>query len=204
VVSVERLWQTAFPSGTKLLAGGAGLEREVAGTATLRPRLPAFDALRTGDLALISLTTLAALDPNLTLDKVLGQVAQVGVSGVAVVGRVPDDATAAADRLGLPLFELPPRASLAETESHITRLLLDWSAEIQRRVERVQNQLTELALQGRGPKAILDRLADLTEKTVVLLDPTMAVRHWSAPRGQAMDRERVEEALAGLSLEVTT
>ena len=194
----------ALPSGTKLLAGSAGLDREVAGTATLRARLPGFDALRTGDLALISLTTLAALDPNLTLDKVLSQVAQVGVSGVVVAGHVPDQATAAADRLGLPLFELPPQVSLAETDAQVTRLILDWSAEIQRRVQTVQNQLTELALQGRGPKTILDRLADLTEKTVVLLDPTMAVRHWSAPRGQAVDRERVEEALAGLSLEVTT
>lgn len=203
MVSVERLWKMALPEGTKLLAGAAGLGREVIWTSILRPRPPAFDPLRTGDLALISLTTLAALDPNLTLDRVIAQVAQAGVSGVVVVGRVADEAAAVAERSGVPLFELPEGSSLSEADQQIARIIRDWSAEVQRRVQLVQNQLTELALQGRGVKPILDRLAELTEKTVVLVDPSLAIRHWSGPRGQSLDQASLEPVLAGLAGDVT-
>lgn len=204
MVSAERLWKMALPEGTKLLAGAAGLGREVVWTSILRPRPPAFDPLRTGDFALISLNTLAALDPNLTLDRVIGQVAQAGVSGVIVAGRVPDEAATVAERSSLPLFELPDGASLLEADQQITRIIRDWSAEVQRRVQLVQNQLMELALQGRGLKPILDRLAELTEKTVVLTDPSLAVRHWSGPRGQSLDQASLAPVLAGRHGDVTS
>lgn len=203
MVSVERLWKMALPAGAKLLAGTAGLGREVGWTATLRPRPPAFDALRAGDLALISTSTLGALDPTLTLARVISQVAQVGVSAVLVAGRVDEAATEAAERLGVPLFELPERTSLTELERQITRVILDWGAEIQRRVAQVQNQLTELALQGRGVKPILDRLADLTEKAACLTDPALTIRHWSGGRSPTIDVDPVAEALAGARSEVT-
>ncbi|HEX2172634.1 MAG TPA: helix-turn-helix domain-containing protein [Dehalococcoidia bacterium] len=203
MISVERLWKMALPEGTKLLAGSAGLGREVIWTSILRPRPPAFDLLRTGDLALISLTALGALDPTLPLDRVVSQVAQAGVSGVVVAGRVGEEAAAVAERTGTPLFELPEGSSLTEVDQQIARIIRDWSAEIQRRVQAVQNQLTELALQGRGVKAILDRLAELTEKTVILTDPGLAVRHWSSPRGQDPDREMIEPVLLGLRDDVS-
>ena len=47
--TVEEVWQVALPAGTSLVAGEAGLGREVTWTARLRPRPPGFDALEGGE-----------------------------------------------------------------------------------------------------------------------------------------------------------
>lgn len=203
MVSVERLIQLALAGEARLVAGQAGLGREVGWTAMLRPRPPAFDALRGGDVVLISLSTLAALDPSLPLARVIRQVSDVGVSAVIVAGTPGGDAIVAAERGGLPLFEASAGYNLAHAEDQIRRVIYDWGAEIQRRVQTVQNQLTELALQGRGVKPILDRLAELTEKVVVLVDPALTFRQLSQPRARGVDINGLESALVELRTDVT-
>jgi DNA-binding PucR family transcriptional regulator len=117
----------------RLLAGESGLARTVSWASTMRARLPAFDAFSGGELALFSLGTLRALRAQvveLTLPAVVEQLAEIGVSAVAVAGLAPgqelppDDAAALdaaqqrADRLALPLIALPA-VSVPEVEGAV-------------------------------------------------------------------------------------
>ena len=129
VLGLLRRWQ-AIP-----LAGERGLGRSVTWASTMRARLPAFEGFQGGELALLSLATLHALQAQvveLTLPAVVDQLADIGVSAVAVAGLAdaqghavtlpPDemlllnDARARADQLSVALLALPQGTPLGEVE----------------------------------------------------------------------------------------
>lgn len=126
VLALLRRWQA------DLLAGERGLGRSVTWASTMRARLPAFEGFQGGELALLSLATLRALQAQiveLTLAMVVDQLAEIGVSAIAVAGLATGAATspaaeeprlaeaqARADQLGIPLLALPQGTSLAEVE----------------------------------------------------------------------------------------
>lgn len=119
VLSVLGRWQP------QLLAGGRGLTSPVNWAGAMRARLPAFEGFSGGEVAFCSLATLRALRAQvyeLTLPAVVDQLAEIGVSAIAVMGLVglaegrslPEDEVAAleaakvrADALDLPLIGLP-------------------------------------------------------------------------------------------------
>lgn len=117
------------------LSGESGFGRSVTWASTMRARLPAFEGFQGGELALLSLATLHALQAQvveLTLPAVVDQLADIGVSAVAVAGLAnvggetatlpPDEAAllenarARALRLGVALLALPQGTPLGEVE----------------------------------------------------------------------------------------
>ena len=116
LLDVLRRWQA------RPLAGAAGLDRSVTWVATMRARLPAFEGLQRGELALISLPVLRVLRAqlvSLTLPAAVAQLADQGVAAIAL-GGLPEDvslprdevlaldeARALADERALPLIALP-------------------------------------------------------------------------------------------------
>lgn len=126
VLTLLRRWQAT------LLAGERGLGRSVTWASTMRARLPAFEGFQGGELALLSLATLHALQAQvveLTLPMVVDQLAEIGVSAVAVASLaggtdvVPkseapllDAAQTRADELGVALLALPQGTPLGEVE----------------------------------------------------------------------------------------
>src|SRR5437870_1644935 len=77
-VTVDDVWRGALPDGTQLVAGNAGTRREVVWCTTLRARQPAFTPLRGGELLLIDPQVLTAVDPRLTLARLLESLARRG------------------------------------------------------------------------------------------------------------------------------
>jgi len=167
-VTVEDVWRGALPSDTELVAGAAGLRREVVWCTTLRARSPAFTPLRGGELLLINPQVLSAVDARLTLTRLLESLAGEGVAGAAVVGRVSPEARRVADTNGLPLFTLPTTLPLDQVEPQVLRYIVDRRAELHERAQDLHRQLSELALAGRGLPALLARLSELTGVPVVL------------------------------------
>ncbi|HEX6800776.1 MAG TPA: helix-turn-helix domain-containing protein [Ktedonobacterales bacterium] len=116
LLDVLRRWQA------RPLAGAAGLDRPVTWVATMRARLPAFEGLQRGELALISLPVLRALRAqlvSLSLPAAVAQLADQGVAAIAL-GGLPEDtplprdealaldaARALADERAVPLLALP-------------------------------------------------------------------------------------------------
>ena len=116
LLDVLRRWHA------RLLAGAAGLERPVNWVTTMRARLPAFEGLQRGELALISLPVLRALRAqlvSLSLPGIVAQLADQGVAAIALGGlpedlplprdEIPalDEARALADERAVPLIALP-------------------------------------------------------------------------------------------------
>src|SRR5437016_5342333 len=167
-VTVDDVWRGALPPETQMVAGAAGMRREVVWCTALRARSPAFTPLRGGELLLINPQVLTAVDARLTLARLLESLAGQGVAGAAVSGRVPVEARQVADAHGLPLFALPEGLALDQVEQQVLRYIVDRRAELHERAQDLHRQLSELALAGRGLPALLTRLQELTGVPVVL------------------------------------
>jgi sugar diacid utilization regulator len=124
IMTVLRRWQV------RLLAGEAGLPRQVTWASTMRARLPAFEGLQGGEIAMLALPVLRALHAqgvSLSLARVIEQLDEMGVSAVAVGGIAADmllspeeqqmvvEAIEQAETRGIPLLALP-NATLNEIE----------------------------------------------------------------------------------------
>lgn len=123
--------------GAQLIAGEGGLGRSVSWASVMRAQLPAFQDLRRGELAVLSLATLQALKDRgapVSLLSVLDQLVELGASGAIIAGLTPlsalsrelatiiREARARADRVGLPLIALPQQAPLADVRAAIVAL----------------------------------------------------------------------------------
>lgn len=123
--------------GAQLVAGEGGLSRTVSWASVMRAQLPAFQDLRRGELAVLSLATVQALQDRgapISLLTVLDQLAEVGASGVVIAGLTPTsalprhlasvarEARARADRIALPLIALPQQAPLADVRAAVIAL----------------------------------------------------------------------------------
>src|ERR1700716_4647920 len=103
-VTVDDVWRGALPKETELVAGAAGSRREVVWCTALRARSPAFTPLRGGELLLINPQVLTAVDPRLTLARLLDSLAGQGVAGAAILRRGSPEARKVADAHALPPF----------------------------------------------------------------------------------------------------
>ena len=174
--TVEELLREALPAGAAVRGGATGLGREVAWVARLRGHAPAFAHLQAGDLAIVPVAALHALDERLTPHRVLEQLAEARVAAVALIGDADPDAVAAAERLATPLLALPAETQAEPLELALQRWLLDRRAEAYRQGQALHRQFTELALAGGGMPALVERAARLTGKPALLHDARWRLR----------------------------
>src|SRR2546428_14131697 len=111
-VTVDDVWRGALPAETQMVAGAAGMRREVVWCTALRARSPAFTPLRGGELLLINPPVPTAVDARLTLSRLVESLAGQGVAGAAVSGRVSPEARQVADAHAFPRFALPAGSAL--------------------------------------------------------------------------------------------
>jgi purine catabolism regulator len=162
------------------VAGGAGLLHQVTWVATPRATLPAFVNLRGGELALISVAAVHALDDRLTLANLVERLAPVPISAIAALGDVPDAARGAADAARMPLLSLPEGADLREVEREVQRLIGDYEAQVDRRAAQLGNLLTQRSLAGVGLQGLLETLAERTGQGVACYTTTGELRAMKA------------------------
>ena len=191
--SVGEIWRLALPPGTILLAGEAGLWREVKSTARLRPRPPGFESLAGAELAFVSLDSMRLLDDSLSLAAVLTHLVEMKAAAAATLGDVDAKALATANKLALPLFQLPEGANLREAEQAALHVIVEHQAEVYRRAQDAYRQLTELAIGGSGLPAIVERLMQITGKVAVLQDAGGPPRLYAAPPEAPHTRESIIE-----------
>src|ERR1700730_2304961 len=80
--SVRNILSLRTSRDAQLVAGAGGLERRVTWACRMRARLPAFESIQGGELALLNLSRLSQL--NETLPHLLNVLHQAGVSVVGV------------------------------------------------------------------------------------------------------------------------
>ncbi len=167
----------------QLVAGANGLERRVTWACRMRARLPAFESILGGELAMLTLAQLRRLDE--TLPRLLRSLHKAGVAAVAVAALSSEalggEAISIADQLNIPLILLPPNAFLEEIEREIITFVINFRGEIERKATEISHQLVLLSAQGVGIKGVCEYLANNREKWVVVQDAEQQVRFQSAP-----------------------
>ncbi len=168
MITVRDLIGVALPAGTTVVAGSAGLDREVTWATRIRPTPPAFGHLSRGELVLLSENLLPLLDERLTLAGAIRQLASFGVAGIAQVGAIDAAAAVAADETSTPLLQLPSETDLSVLEREAARYVTERRRVVNRRGQEVSRRLMELAIAGEPLATVVRGLSGLAGRPVAL------------------------------------
>ncbi len=170
--SVRNILALLASRDAQLVAGNGGLERRVTWACRMRARLPAFESVQGGELALLTLSQLRRLDE--TLPHLLKTLHKAGVSAVAVAAQsieaLGDEAISIADHLHLPLILLPASVMLEEVEREMITFVVSFRGETERKATEIAHQLMQLSVQGAGIHGVCEHLATSRNKWVVVQD----------------------------------
>lgn len=169
---VRTILPLARPVGSTTLDAGRG-EREVTWVRVLKARVPAFDALETGDLAIIPGPALAVVAPSpAQVDELAAALARARVPAVVLVdgdggadsvealGNATTNAGLTALRIG--------RADPIALERSVIGFLVNRRAELDRRAADLEGQLARLALLGRGLDVLAAAIGTFLGRAVVI------------------------------------
>ncbi len=181
--SVRNILTLLVSRDAYLVAGSGGLERRVTWACRMRARLPAFESVRGGELALLGLSQLRRLDE--TLPHLLRSLHKEGVAAVAIAATSSEalgiEARAIADQLHLPLILLPPMAPLEEIEREVITFVVSFRSEVERKATEIAHQLMQLSAQGAGVQGICAHLARICGRWVIVQDAEHEIRFRAAP-----------------------
>lgn len=181
--SVRNILSLLASRDAQLVAGGGGLERRVTWACRMRARLPAFESVQGGELALLTLSQLRRLDE--TLPHLLKSLHQAGVAVVAVAAPSLEalgiEARDFADQMHMPLILLPSSSLLEEIEREVITFVVSFRGETERKATEIANQLMQLSVQGAGIQGVCEYLATSRDKWVVMQDADQRVRFQAAP-----------------------
>jgi PucR family transcriptional regulator, purine catabolism regulatory protein len=192
MITVEDVITLALPPGTTVAAGAAGLGREVTWAARIRSSPPAFGHLAGGELVLLPVAILAELDERLQLDEAIRRLAELGVAGAAVLGTIGKPAREAADAASLPLLALPKGADIGALERDAARLISERRRAVQHRGQEVLRQLMDLAIAGEPLGDVVQELARISGRPVVLEGRDGRLLAYHAVGKSAPRRETIE------------
>jgi hypothetical protein len=158
--------------------GGADLDpdradREVTWVRVLKARVPAFDALEIGDLAIIPGPALAIVAPNAhEIDELAAALARARVPAAVIIEGDGDDE--AVDALGISASNAgvtvlrTGRQDPVALERSVIGFLVNRRAELDRQAADLEGQLTHLALLGRGLDALAAAIGAFLGRAVVI------------------------------------
>lgn len=168
--TLHDLLQDILPSETRLLVGSPQLL--VGWAVTIRARPPAFPEIYGGELALVSMKLIHSYDSRIKLEYVIANLAEVGVTAIAVKGEVVQEAIDVAETCGVSLLLLPQEVDLKSVERDINKYILSQSARLTQRAIDIQRELSRLAAENRDLKYLLRRIVHAIAKPICLHDET--------------------------------
>ncbi len=181
--SVSNILTLLASRDAQLVAGAGGLEHRVTWACRMRVRLPAFDMVQGGELALLTLAQLRRLDE--TLPHLLRTLHSAGVAAVAVaassIQALGQESCSLADELHIPLILLPASALLEEIEREVIYFVVNFRGEIERQATEIAHHLMDLSVQGFGIQGVCEFLAQSRGKWVLVQEADQRVRFQAAP-----------------------
>jgi PucR family transcriptional regulator, purine catabolism regulatory protein len=156
-------------------SGSPARDRDLGWVRLMRARVPAFDALDPGDLAIVPLAAVPVVIPD---DDALGAfvdaAGQAGIAGIVVVGDeggadgpTRDRLVAAARSAGLPVLDAGAGDAAAIERSAIGFLVND-RAELERQATILERRLEQVALAEGGPEALAAAIAGFLGRAVAI------------------------------------
>jgi purine catabolism regulator len=144
---------------------------------------------------LLPAKVLETLDERLTLEAAVRQLAGFNVAAIAHLGRVTAGARNAANDANVPFLHLPADADLGLLEREASRLITERRREVQHRGQEVGRRLMELAIAGESLPVMVQSLADLAQRPVVLESRDGRLLAYHAPSEADPSREEIASLL---------
>lgn len=186
--SVRNILTLLASRDAHLVGGVEGLERRVTWSCRMRARLPAFESVHGGELALLGISQLRRLDES--LPHLLKSLHQEGVAAVAVaapsIEALGEEACTLANQLHLPLILLPQSTSLEVIEREVITFVVSFRGEIERKATELSHQLMQLSIQGAGIQGICEQIANSCNKWVIVQDTEHHIRLQTTPAEAGM------------------
>lgn len=187
MTTLAELAAALLPGARSVGAGGADAsDAIVTWVRVMRPRVPAFEGLEPGDLAIVPAASLAVVAPGSDERRQLAAACRdAGVAGLLLVGRddravsAGGDSAAEADdhaftdlaaalaEAGLPAWRVAS-ADIADLERAVIGYLVTGGAELERQAAALEGRLERLALEGGGPAALVAAIASFFGRAVAL------------------------------------
>ncbi len=166
--NIQTLLKLALPIGSRLITGYPATP--VSRVSHLRTRPPIFGGIDGQELVLVSTNSLSNYDHSLSLETVVEKLTQTQASALGVQGTLTPRTQQIAKEANFPLIALPDRAVLPQIERAVQRLLVDRDAQIEHRANELQQTLQRHAAGRRGLSTILNVLARILDRPVVMHD----------------------------------
>jgi PucR family transcriptional regulator, purine catabolism regulatory protein len=174
-ITVEDIRKQALPLGTRVIAGDGHLGQSVTWATVIYPEnKSAIKALQRGELALLS-SPEGNGQRQLTDVDVVRMAADMNASGVVLCEAASPAAIAEANAFSIPLLLLPSGSRIRMVEKSIVSLLVDKKGQIERRATQIYKQLTQISSRNEGMAALINEIARLTNKAVVVQDKRMNI-----------------------------
>lgn len=166
VITVRDVLTFALPPDSKLVAGHAGLGRDVTWATRLRAAPPAFGHISGGEIVMLSQDVLEIIDESMTLAEAIRQLATFGVSVIAAPGTIDAKARSSADAASLPLVSLPNVTDLGALERTAARTIAERRRAIQQQGQEAGRRFMELALAGAPVTDLADELSGFSRRSI--------------------------------------
>lgn len=174
-ITVEDVRKQALPLGTRVAAGDGLLNRQVTWTTVIYPEdATATKAIQRGEMVLVAPHESAS--PRVTSDLDVVRWAYDMHASAVVLSEAPSPtAIAEANAYGLPVLTLPGGSRIRLVEKAIVSLLVDRKGQLERRGTQIYRQLTQISSRNEGMSELINAMARLTNKAVVVQDKRLNI-----------------------------
>ena len=174
-VTLEDCRKLALPLETRVLAGEGLLSRPVAWVSVLYPQDdPLHKQVQSGELILVSPQESGGIRRTTDVELVRWS-AEAKLAGLAFFETVSPSALAEAKAYSVPVLLLPSSSRARLVERSTISLLVDHKGQLERRGQQIYRQLTEIIARNEGLNELIEVIARLTNKAVVLQDKNLRV-----------------------------
>ena len=170
-ITVEDVRKLALPLGTRVVAGEGLLNRQVNWTTVIYPEdgIVPSKSPQEGEMILLAACETPAARKASDAD-VIRWASEKKAAAVVLSETASAGAIAEAKASGMPVLTLPGGNRVRLIEKAIVSLLVDRKVQIERRGTQIYRQLTQISSRNEGMPELINTMARLTNKAVIIQD----------------------------------
>jgi PucR family transcriptional regulator, purine catabolism regulatory protein len=192
-ITIEDIRKLALPLGTRVIAGDGMLNQVVTWTTVLYPEdALANKQIQEGEIVLMAPARKNGKQPHHDIEFLRWAAEHKAVA--LVLSDSPSPATIAeAKAYSLPVMVLPVNSRIRLVEKAIVSLLIDRKVQIERRGTQIYRQLTQISSRNEGMPELINAMARLTNKAVIIQDKRLNVLYNSVQPQLIAKWEEIEQ-----------
>jgi purine catabolism regulator len=174
-VTVEEIRKLALPLGTRVVAGDGLLQRSVTwATVVYAEDSSVSKTVQQGELILVAPHEEHELSSKPDVE-IVRWASDCQAAAIVLSEAASPTAIAEAKAYGIPVLVLPPGNRIRLVEKAVVSLLVDRKGQIERRGTQIYRQLTQISSRNEGLPELINAMARLTNKAVVIQDKRLRV-----------------------------